>query len=124
MGGSLAEVGSIVEGTVNRLADFGAFIQMENGETGLVHISEVDKNYVKDIKEHLKEGDKVSVKVVAIKEDGKIDLSIKQADPSWEDRPQRRGDKDPEFEAKLKRFMRESQERLADVRRQRDSKRQ
>lgn len=120
----MAEVGSIVEGTVNRLADFGAFIQMDNGETGLVHISEVDKNYVRDIKEHLKEGDKVSVKVVAIKEDGKIDLSIKQADPSWEERPTSRGGKDPEFEAKLKRFMRESQERLADVRRQRDSKRQ
>lgn len=113
----------MVEGTVIRLADFGAFIQLDNGESGLVHISEVDRNYVRDIKEHIKEGDKVSVKVVAIKEDGKIDLSIKQADPSWEDRPRSSG-KDPEFEAKLKRFMRESQERLADVRRQRDSKRQ
>ncbi|MEO7804346.1 MAG: S1 RNA-binding domain-containing protein [Actinomycetota bacterium] len=120
----MAEVGSIHEGTVTRLADFGAFIQLADGETGLVHISEVDKNYVKDIKEHLKEGDKVQVKVVAVKEDGKIDLSIKQADSSWEERPQSRSGKDPEFEAKLKRFMRESQERLADVRRQRDSKRQ
>lgn len=120
----MAEVGSIHEGTVSRLADFGAFIQLADGETGLVHISEVDRNYVRDIKEHLKEGDKVQVKVVAVKEDGKIDLSIKQADPSWEERPQGRSGKDPEFEAKLKRFMRESQERLADVRRQRDSKRQ
>jgi S1 RNA binding domain protein len=120
----LAEVGAIVQGTVSRLADFGAFVQLEGGETGLVHISEVDRNYVRDIKEHLREGDKVTVKVVAIKEDGKIDLSIKQADPSWEDRPQRRAGKDPEFEAKLKRFMRQSQERLADVRRQRESKRQ
>jgi S1 RNA binding domain protein len=120
----LAEVGGIVQGTVSRLADFGAFVQLEGGETGLVHISEVDRNYVRDIKEHLREGDKVTVKVVAIKEDGKIDLSIKQADPSWEDRPTRRAGKDPEFEAKLKRFMRQSQERLADVRRQRESKRQ
>jgi S1 RNA binding domain protein len=123
----LAEVGAIVEGTVTRLADFGAFVQIGAGETGLVHISEVDRNYVKDIKEHLKEGDKVNVKVVAIKEDGKIDLSIKQADPSWEEQSTRNrggGGRDPEFEAKLKRFMRESQERLADVRRQRDSKRQ
>lgn len=120
----MAEVGSVVEGTVSRLADFGAFIQMDGGETGLVHISEVDRNYVRDIKEHLKEGDKVNVKVVAIKEDGKIDLSIKQADPSWEERPTRSSGRDPEFEQKLKRFMRESQERLADVRRQRDSKRQ
>lgn len=120
----MAEVGAIVEGTVSRLADFGAFIQLDGGETGLVHISEVDRNYVKDIKEHLKEGDKVSVKVVAVKEDGKIDLSIKQADPSFEEQAPRRSGRDPEFEAKLKRFMRDSQERLADVRRQRDSKRQ
>ena len=123
----MAEVGAIVEGTVTRLADFGAFVQIGAGETGLVHISEVDRNYVKDIKEHLKEGDKVNVKVVAIKEDGKIDLSIKQADPSWEEQSTRSrggGGRDPEFEAKLKKFMRESQERLADVRRQRDSKRQ
>jgi len=121
----LAEVGAIVEGTVSRLADFGAFVDIEGGETGMVHISEVDKNYVKNISEHLKEGDKVNVKILSIKEDGKIDLSIKQADPSFEEATTRgRSGRDPEFEAKLKRFMRESQERLADVRRQRDSKRQ
>lgn len=121
----MAEVGAIIEGTVTRLADFGAFIQIGPAETGLVHISEVDRNYVRDIKEHLKEGDKVNVKVVAIKEDGKIDLSIKQADPSWEEQSAKpKSGKDPEFEAKLKKFMRESQERLADVRRQRDAKRQ
>lgn len=120
----MAEVGAIVEGAVSRLADFGAFVQLDGGETGLVHISEVDRNYVRDIKQHLREGDRVTVKVVAIKEDGKIDLSIKQADPSWEARPARRAGRDPEFEAKLKRFMRQSQERLADVRRQRESKRQ
>lgn len=119
----MAEVGAIVEGTIIRLADFGAFIQLEGGETGLVHISEVDRNYVRDIKEHLREGDKVTVKVIAIKEDGKIDLSIKQADPSWSQRVPHRSERNPEFEAKLKRFMRQSQERLADVRRQRDSKR-
>ena len=120
----MAEVGAIVEGTVSRLADFGAFIQLEGGETGLVHISEVDKNYVRDIKEHLREGEKVTVKVLAVKEDGKIDLSIKQADPTWQDTPKRASERDPEFEAKLKRFMRKSQEHIADVRRQRDSKRQ
>ncbi|MGH2703652.1 MAG: S1 RNA-binding domain-containing protein [Actinomycetota bacterium] len=119
----MAEVGAIVEGTVSRLADFGAFVRLESGETGLVHISEVDRNYVRDIREHLHDGDRVTVKVVAIKEDGKIDLSIKQADPSWQEQSQRRSERDPEFEAKLKRFMRQSQERLADVRRQRDSKR-
>ena len=119
----MAEVGGIAEGTVIRIADFGAFVQLAGGETGLVHISEVDRNYVRNIRDHLHEGDKVTVKVVAIKEDGKIDLSIKQADPSWQAHPPRKGDRDPEFEAKLKRYMRQSQERLADVRRHRDSKR-
>lgn len=118
----MAEVGAIAEGTVTKVTDFGAFVALEGGGSGLVHISEVDKNYVKNIREHVKEGDKVSVKVVAIKEDGKIDLSIKQADPAYEE-PKRAG-RDPEFEARLKKFMRDSQERLADVRRQRDSKRQ
>ena len=118
-----AEVGAILEGTVIRLAPYGAFVQLDTGETGLVHISEIDRNFVKDVNEHLHENDKVTVKVVAIKEDGKIDLSIKQADPSWQAHPPRKGDRDPEFEAKLKRFMRQSQERLADVRRHRDSKR-
>lgn len=119
----MAEVGAIAEGTVIRIADFGAFVQLTAGETGLVHISEVDRNYVRNIRDHLHEGDKVTVKVVAIKEDGKIDLSIKQADPSWQAHAPTKGGRDPEFEAKLKRFMRQSQERLADVRRHRDSKR-
>lgn len=120
----MAEVGSVVEGTVSRIADYGAFVKLDGGETGLVHISEVDRNYVRDIREHVREGDKIKVKVVAVKEDGKIDLSIKQADPTWEEQSSRgRSEKDPEFEAKLKRFMRQSQERLADVRRQRDGKR-
>lgn len=119
----MAEVGKIVEGTVTRLADFGAFVEFEGGETGLVHISEVDRNYVRNIREHLREGDRVTVKIVAVKEDGKIDLSIKQADPSWQERGSRGGSRDPEFEAKLKRFMRQSQEHLADAKRQRENRR-
>lgn len=118
----MAQVGEIVEGKISRIADFGAFVDLADGESGLVHISEVDKNYVRDIREHLREGDPVTVKIVSIKEDGKIDLSIKQADPSWEERSnQRRSGPDPEFEAKLKRFLRQSQERQADARRQRDN---
>jgi S1 RNA binding domain protein len=119
----LAEVGSIVPGTVTKLADFGAFVQLEGGETGLVHISEVDINYVRNIRDHLREGDVVNVKVVAVKDDGKIDLSIKQADPAWEEVARRgRQGKDPEFEAKLKKFLHRSQENLAELRRQGEGK--
>jgi S1 RNA binding domain protein len=117
------EVGAIVEGTVTKVAPYGAFVQLVSGESGLVHISEVDRNFVRDINEHLREGDQVTVKVSGIKEDGKIDLSIKQADPDWSPTPRKRRDRDPEFEQKLKRFMRSSEENIIDWRRQRDGKR-
>src|SRR2546425_12952176 len=119
-----AEVGAIVEGTVIRIAPYGAFLSLATGETGLVHISEIDRNFVKDVREHLRENDKVSVKVIGIKDGGKIDLSIKQAAPDWQpEAPRRSRTKDPEFEAKLKKFMRQSEERLVDWRRQREAKR-
>jgi S1 RNA binding domain protein len=119
-----AEVGAIVSGTVARLAPYGAFIKLETGETGLVHISETDRNYVRSVEEHLRIDDQVTVKVVGIKDDGKIDLSIKQAAPDWQpERPRLRKGKDPEFEQKLKRFMRSSEERLVDVKRQREGRR-
>ena len=120
-----AEIGAIVPGVVVRLAPYGAFIKLETGETGLVHISEIDRNYVRSVEEHLRIDDQVMVKVVGMKDDGKIDLSIKQAAPDWQPevvRP-RRGGKDPEFEQKLKRFMRSSEERLVDVKRQREGRR-
>lgn len=107
-----------------RVAPYGAFIALESGETGLVHISEIDRNFVRDVSDHLRENDKVSVKVVGIKDDGKIDLSIKQAAPDWQpEPPRRRRDMDPEFEQKLKRFMKQSEENLVDWRRQRESRR-
>ena len=62
---------------MQRITPYGAFLQFEGGRVGLVHISEIDRNYVKDVHDHLREGDVVKAKVLAIKEDGKIDLSIK-----------------------------------------------
>jgi S1 RNA binding domain protein len=122
-GASIAEleIGAVVEGTVQRITPYGAFLQLDDGQVGLVHISEIDRNYVKDVREHLRENDKVQVKVVSIKDDGKIDLSIKALqDPP--PRPLRRG-RDPDFEQKLKRFMRQSEERQVDFRRSIDHKR-
>lgn len=74
------ETGSILEGKVVNITNFGAFVEVE-GETGLVHISEVAESFVKDIREHLKENDEVKVKVLGTDEKGKISLSIKQAMP-------------------------------------------
>ena len=94
---------------------------MEDGRMGLVHISEIDRNYVRDVREHLREGDKVNAKVVAIKDDGKIDLSIKALQDPPANRPRRRTD--PEFEQMLKKFMRQSEERLVDYKRAVEHKR-
>ena len=115
------EVGAVIEGTVARIENYGAFLQLEDGRMGLVHISEIDRNYVRDVRDHLREGDKVEAKVVAIKDDGKIDLSIKQLQAPAPPRP-RRGS-DPQFEQMLKKFMRQSEERLVDYKRAVEHKR-
>lgn len=73
------EEGKIVNGKVTGITKFGAFVELEGGVTGLVHISEVSLNYVEDINEHLKVGDIVEVKVLPSEKKGKIGLSIKQA---------------------------------------------
>lgn len=73
------EPGTIVEGKVTGITQFGAFISMKDGKTGLVHISEIAPEYVKNIHDHLKENDVVKVKVLSVDANGKISLSIKQA---------------------------------------------
>ena len=82
------EVGAILQGKVTGLTDFGAFVELEGGSTGMVHISEVSTAYVKDIRDHLQEGQTVKVKVLSVTENGRINLSIKKA--SDENAPERR----------------------------------
>ena len=82
------EVDSKLQGKVTGITNFGAFVELPNGSTGLVHISEVADSYVKDINEHFKVGDMVEVKVMNVGADGKIGLSIRRAKPESE-RPQR-----------------------------------
>jgi S1 RNA binding domain protein len=116
------DIGNVVEGTVQRITPYGAFVQLAGGKVGLIHISEIDRNYVKDVHEFLRESDVVKAKVLTIKEDGKIDLSIKaMQDP--QPRLQRKRGSDPEFEQKLKRFMRQSEERQVDYKRSVEHKR-
>lgn len=95
------EKGAILEGKVVNITAFGAFIEIE-GKTGLVHISEVSTSYVKDIKEVLKLGDVVKVKVLNMDESGKISLSIRQAMDNYKEnvRPERseRQERAPKFE--------------------------
>ena len=88
------EVESIVSGKVTGITNFGAFIDLGDRKTGLVHISEISDSYIKDIHDVLSVGDEVTVKVLTIASDGKIGLSIRKAQPKSEEdsrpaRPQR-----------------------------------
>ncbi|MBQ5346604.1 MAG: S1 RNA-binding domain-containing protein [Ruminococcus sp.] len=82
------EVGTILEGSVSGISKFGAFVDLPDGSTGMVHISEVSRTYVSEIKDFLKIGDKVKVKVLSV-EKGKIALSIKQTQPKTEKKPRK-----------------------------------
>lgn len=140
------EVGSIVEGKVTGVTKFGCFVALPEGKSGLVHISEVANTYVSEVSEHVQVGQEVKVKILTMSEDGKINLSIKKAEPAPErkpyaPRPQQRVQQsyqpreaqpqrvaaDPpspnqDFEDRLKKFMQESDSRIADNRMYADRK--
>lgn len=105
--------GAVVEGRVTRVTDFGAFVQFENGETGLVHISQIAHSFVRNIHDHVREGENVEVKVLGRDERGRLDLSIKELleEPEEIPRPRAIGRQSPQFEAKLRSFMRDAKER-------------
>ena len=74
-----AEVGSLVDGKVTGIIEYGAFVDIGGGKTGMVHISEVAAAYVTNIRDHLAVGQEVRVKVLSVSPDGKVSLSIKKA---------------------------------------------
>ena len=85
-------VGTILEGKVKSITNFGAFVALPENKTGMVHISEVANAYVSDIRQHLTEGQDVKVVVIGA-ENGKINLSIKRLEP----KPQRENTGRPNF---------------------------
>ena len=145
-------VGNIYEGKVTGITGFGAFVQLAPGKSGMVHISEIANTYVDDIKKHIKEGDTVKVKLIAIDQNGRINLSIKKALPVPEkpqDAPKPRnaspakpaGNQAPAgiaapvmeaatieksadslFEDKLRMFMQRSESKMSDLRMQKDKR--
>lgn len=142
------EVGSIVEGKVTGITKFGAFVALPEGKSGLVHISEVANSFVSDVHDHVQIGQTVKVKVLAVSEEGKINLSLKRAQETEAPRrpanterrstnsnrpaavatgvPQRTQadgpSDDQDFESRLKKFMQESDSRIADNRMYADHK--
>ncbi len=137
------EIGAILEGKVTGITNFGAFVELPDKSTGMVHISEVSSTFIKDIHEKLSEGDTVNVKVLEINEKGKIALSIKKALPQEEEPKPKRpaGDKprrsqpqvwtgsqksEPEsmsFEDMLAKFKSVSDEKMSDLKKNNVAKR-
>lgn len=142
------EEGAIVSGKITGLTDFGAFVELEGGKTGMIHISEVASNYVKDIREHVSVGQEVKAKVISVSPEGKISLSIRKLNDQpkeKEQRPQRpqkpRTERRPanvwngqkssappagekqSFEDMMARFKQISDEKMTDLKRASDSKR-
>ncbi len=89
-------VGDIVEGKITAVKDYGVFVDLGNGKFGMVHISEIAQSYVSEIRDFVKEGDTVKVKVLTLSDDGKVSLSIKQAqEQNTEDVKKERREKRP-----------------------------
>ena len=129
------EVGSVLEGKITGITKFGAFVTLPEGRSGLVHISEISNTYVNDVHDHVQLGQSVTVRVLNVAPDGKINLSIKRAAeapaparvpaagpaaPKKQPRSAVPATDPPgsnrEFEDRLKKFMQESDSRIADNR--------
>ncbi len=112
------EVGAIMSGRVKSITKFGAFVELENKKTGLVHISEISDEFVKEVKDHLKEGQEVKVKIIGISKEGKIELSIKKVNEKPEDAIKREEMKKKisasKFEDMMNKFKRLSDDKLLD----------
>ncbi|MDO5754621.1 MAG: S1 RNA-binding domain-containing protein [Tissierellia bacterium] len=106
------EVGQILEGEVNGVTNFGAFVTLPDDSSGLVHISEISNDYVENINDVIKKGDKVKVKVLSLEKD-KIALSMKQANKIKKENytPKKKTKRKMSFEDQLENFFKESQER-------------
>ena len=126
------EVGSVLGGKITGITKFGAFVALPEGRSGLVHISEISNTYVNDVHDHVQLGQSVTVRVLNVAPDGKINLSIKRAaeapaparvpaaGPAAPKKQPRSAvpAADPpgsnrEFEDRLKKFMQESDSRIA-----------
>jgi S1 RNA binding domain protein len=132
------EVGAVLEGKVTGITNFGAFVELPGGKTGMVHISEVAPTFVKEIRDYVTENQIVKVKVLSINPDGKISLSMKrvghgprQARPapshpgrpgSYEWRPPRRSEP-ANFEDMMTKFKQTSDEKMSDLKHCMESKR-
>jgi len=93
------EIGSIVEGKVIKITKFGAFVELKDGSQGLVHISQIANQFIKDVSAHLRINNIIKVKVLAKDKKNYFELSIKEAQSS-----PKQMDKNILFEEQLAKF--------------------
>ena len=118
--------GDVLKGKIVGIARYGAFVELENGKKGMIHISKISKDYVKRISDYLKVGQEVIVKVIGKTKDGKLDLSMKDLAGNTKVEPVEKNEEDQKkenFEKKLARFMKESDRKHADYRKTMERKR-
>lgn len=127
-------VGDKLTGKVSGITNFGAFVDLGDHQTGLVHISEVSNDYVKDINDILKVKDEVTVLVTKIGDDGKMALSIKKANKESSDEkkstfkpkkhvPKSTKNEEENFDDLLSNFLKESESRLSTIKKNTEGKR-
>ncbi len=119
---SSLEIGAIVPGKVVKITNFGAFLELDGGSSAMIHISEIDHSFVKDVRDFLEEEQVIDVKIISIKDDGKFAVSIKQATEPPVRQKKTSYRRDPGFEKMLKKYMKSSDQRLADIKKNRMSK--
>ena len=131
------KTGDIVEGKITGITSFGVFADIGDGVSGMVHISEISRDYVSDIREFVKVGDTVRMKVISVGENGKISLSIRKALPDEAPRKKEKKVREPKavtppdpsyvweaaqdtpssFEEMMNKFKQRSDEKISDLKR-------
>jgi S1 RNA binding domain protein len=114
-------VGDLAEVEVFKITNFGAFVKFANNQKGLIHISQIADNFVKNIGDHLKIGDKITARIISVDGD-KIDLSLKKQKEDINFYPKNKEFKSSALEDKLKLFLRDSEEKLGELRKNTESK--
>ena len=125
-------VGDIVEGKITAVKDYGVFVDLGEGKSGMVHISEIAQSYVSNINDFVKVGDQVKLKVLTVADDGKISLSIKRAEEPKPRQPRAprvapkpdnsvvwtpKSQEGASFEDMMAKFKQTSEEKMSDLKR-------
>lgn len=122
------EVGKTVKGVVTKITNFGAFVSLEGGKSGMIHISEVSTDYVRDITAYLSEGQSVEAIIIIIDANNRIGLSIKKLlerkrAMKQPDEYVPSGKQEQSFEDMMSRFKSTSDEKMSDLKKGLESKR-